>query len=455
MAYSLLFIEEKEHTLLDAARQAAWAAQGFSCRSTVAASVFDQPATLKDADLIVFVAGDETDSAPRFLSSLSLLPVRPPIIIIIPAIASQQVIAAVSRDADDFLLWRCGTDDELLARIRRMLPRCDLRPAARRLTESAALSKLVGQDPGFLSMLSKIPLLARTQGTVLVIGETGCGKELCARALHNLSPRRDYPFIPVDCGALPELLIENELFGHVKGAFTDAHRDQVGLLAMAERGTLFLDEVDSLSLSAQAKLLRFMEERVYRQLGADRFSSANVRIIAATNADLERLVREKRFRADLYFRVSALQLHVPPLRERRGDVELLARFFVARVCCEAGMRKTLTQSAIDVLSRAPWPGNVRQLFNVVQAAVLLREGPVVLPAHLNVSEPTASESDPPTSFTRAKAAAVASFERCYLEDLMRKHGGNVTHSAHAARKDRRAFGRLLKKHNIDRESFQG
>ena len=453
MAHSLLFIAEKESNFLDTLRHAGWAAEGFECRTGEASRILRQPAALKAADLVIFVAPEAPDTLTEFLSSLSVLPIRPPVLAILPEPSPSPLLATAARDADEFLVWRSGGEDELLARVKRMVSR-QVRPAARRLTETAALAKFVGRDPQFAAMLSRIPVLARIQGTVLVVGETGSGKELCARALHALSPRRDCPFIPVDCGALPELLVENELFGHVKGAFTDAHRDRAGLLAMAERGTLFLDEVDSLSLSAQAKLLRFMEERVYRQLGSDRFCSANVRIVAATNADLELLVREKRFRADLYFRVSALQLKVPPLRERRGDIELLARHFVSRIALESGLHKTLTRSAIDLLSRAPWPGNVRQLFNVIQSAVLLHEGPAVLPAHLDLDDLPDQPGEPAHSFTRAKAAALARFERSYLEDLLKKHGGNVTRSANAAGKDRRAFGRLLKKHNIKREAFQ-
>src|SRR5207247_1989977 len=172
--------------------------------------------------------------------------------------------------------------------------------------------------------------------------ETGTGKELCARAIHHLSSRRSFPFIPVDCAALPDHLFENEFFGHARGAFTDAHAEQKGLVAMAEGGTLFLDEIDALALTAQAKLLRFLEERAFKPLGADRFVKADVHVLAATNRSLEALIRNGQFRSDLYFRLNVLSLHLTPLRDRRGDIALLARHFVDACCVEGDLpRKSL------------------------------------------------------------------------------------------------------------------
>jgi DNA-binding NtrC family response regulator len=323
--------------------------------------------------------------------------------------------------------------------------------ASRRLTEKLALASLIGKDPVFLATVDKIPLVARAESPILIVGETGTWKDLCARAVHHFSRRRRSPFIPVDCGALPDHLLENELFGHVRGAFTDAHRDQMGLVAMAEGGTLFLDEVDSLALTAQAKLLRLLQERTYKPLGADRFTRADIRIIAATNVDLEELVRRKMFRADLYFRLNVLALTLPPLRERREDIALLAQRFVERLSAEERLvPKTLAPETIERLSRAPWPGNVRELCNVIQRALVFCQEPVIRPHHLAlaVEPPAACEST--GGFRDARTRALEAFECAYVVGLLRKHRGNVTRSAREARQDRRAFGRLIKKHRIDR-----
>jgi DNA-binding NtrC family response regulator len=301
-------------------------------------------------------------------------------------------------------------------------------------------------------MVEKIPLVARSNSPVLITGETGTGKELCARAIHYLSPRRDHPFIPVDCAALPDHLFENEVFGHARGAFTDAHRDQKGLVALAEGGTLFLDEIDSLSLGAQAKLLRFMQERTYKPLGSNRFLQARLDVVAATNHDLEAMVRAKQFRSDLFFRLSVLRLHMMPLRERRGDIALLARHFLEMACAQAGVaRKTLALATIGKLTNYDWPGNVRELYNVIQSAVVFSEGAQILPRH--IARPSGAMPDEPdrSSFRAARAGVLEEFERRYVEDLLRECDGNVTHAARLAKKDRRAFGRLIKRYNIQRE----
>ena len=322
-----------------------------------------------------------------------------------------------------------------------------------KLLEAHGLAKLVGADPAFRRTIEKIPIAARSGSPVLITGETGTGKELCARAIHHLSPRSSFPFIPVDCGALPDHLLENELFGHSRGAFTDARTDQKGLVALAEGGTLFIDEVDSLSLSGQAKLLRFLQEKTYRPLGADRFRHANVTVLAAVNQDPERLVAQHRLRSDLYFRLNVLRLYLPPLRERRDDIALLARHFVESLCAETNAgRKTLTPTAIRKLSHHDWPGNARELRNVIQRAVLFSEGSQILPGHVLTSDPLC---DPVADvagggFREARSQAVAAFERDYVEDALRKHGGNVTRAAREAGKDRRAFGRLVKKYRIER-----
>jgi two-component system response regulator GlrR len=303
-----------------------------------------EPTRLRDcaADLVVPVAVRDGPLALTLFRWLKEHPVRTPTLAILPGEPEAELLRAAAEAVDDFILWPVRTP-ELHQRLSRLLgpPARDPAEVRLQLLEEAGLANLVGRDPAFVEAIEKIPLIARSPGPVLITGETGTGKEVCARAIHHLGRRRSFPFIPVDCGAIPENLVENELFGHVRGAYTDARRDQRGLIAMAEGGTLFLDEVDSLSPAAQAKLLRFLQERTYRPLGAERFQQADLSVIAATNRDLRALVREGRLRQDLFFRLDVMRLHLPPLRERRGDVPILARHLVNVACAESGVpRKT-------------------------------------------------------------------------------------------------------------------
>jgi DNA-binding NtrC family response regulator len=319
-----------------------------------------------------------------------------------------------------------------------------------KLAQEAALAGLVGRDPVFLKTVAKIPVVARSPGPVLIVGETGTGKELCARAVHSLGPRSSYPFIPVDCATLPDHLFESEVFGHVSGAFTDARRDQKGLVALAEGGTLFLDEINSLSLPAQSKLLRFLQERTYRPLGASSFAKASLNVVAATNRDLETLVRNNQFRSDLFFRLNVFRLDMAPLRERREDIALLAHHFASAICAEHGMaRKTLALSTLRRLQQQDWPGNVRELYNTIQRALFFSSGPVILPSDISDGSDEAAE-DGFSPFRQARMRAIESFESRYVEDLMRQCDGNVSRAARLAQKDRRAFGRLVKRYHISR-----
>ena len=406
------------------------------------------------ADLVMPVIVPRSSEAMGFLNWMREHPIGTPTLAVLPNESGEDLVQSAAEAADDFVIFPVH-QAELRERLSRILgpePRTEASVHAK-LVEVIGLAKLVGTDPAFRRTIQKIPIAARSGSPVLITGETGTGKELCARAIHHLSPRNSLPFIPVDCGALPDHLMENELFGHSRGAFTDARSDQKGLVALAEGGTLFIDEVDSLSLSAQAKLLRFLQEKTYRPLGADRFRHANVRVLAAVNQDPERLVAQHRLRADLYFRLNVLRLYLPPLRERRHDVPLLARHFVDAVCAETNSgRKTLTPTAIRKLSQYNWPGNARELRNVIERAVLFSEGSQILPGHVLTSDPFCDRVADVAGgrFREARSQAVAAFEKDYVEDALRKHGGNVTRAAREAGKDRRAFGRLVKKYRIER-----
>lgn len=413
------------------------------------------PASASKADLLVSVAFEPKQQWVGFFAHLASRTLAP-VLAILRADASGELLAAAARMADDFILWGTDRVPELQQRIARLLgPAENTHTISENLTRSMTMAKMIGEDPRFLATVARIPIVARSDGVVLILGETGTGKELCARAVHHLSARRHLPFIPVDCAAIPDLLLENELFGHVRGAFTDAHRDQKGLVALAEGGTLFFDEIDSLALPLQAKLLRLIEERSYKPLGAERFVQANIRIISASNRPLHELVQLKQFRADLFFRLNVLELHLPPLRSRRGDIALLARHFAHQLATETSTPlKMLAPTTIDKLVRAPWPGNVRELFNVIQRAVVFCEGPLILPSHISAYDEPESPAAEGGGFRQAKERSVEAFERAYVEGLLRKHNGNITRAAREARKDRRAFARLIGKLRIDRLSVQ-
>ncbi len=253
----------------------------------------------------------------------------------------------------------------------------------------------------------------------------------------------------MDCGAVPDLLFENELFGHSRGAFTDAQTDQKGLVTLAQNGTLFIDEVDSLSAAAQGKVLRLLQENTYRPLGSEHFRSAHIRVIAATNNDLQGLVHHRQFRADFFFRINVLRAHLPALRDRRGDIAPLARHFVETVCQAANMaNKTLSPAAIQKLEHYNWPGNVRELCNSIQRAVLNAPGRQIAAAHVELISATQVAANIETYFRKAKVQAIEDFERDYVESMLQRHGGNITRAAREAGKDRRAFGRLAKKYGF-------
>jgi transcriptional regulator with PAS, ATPase and Fis domain len=312
--------------------------------------------------------------------------------------------------------------------------------------------ELLGQSPLFLAAVAILKRFARFDVPVLIEGETGTGKELAARAVHYQSPRRDRPFIPVNCGALPDTLVENEFFGHERGAFTDARDSARGLITLADGGTLFLDEIDALSAKGQVTLLRFLQDQRYRPLGAPSDRRADVRIIAATNRQLESLAAQGQFRLDLLFRIKVMFVELPPLRLRDGDATLLAEHFLD-VCARRFRepRKRLARSTIAWIDRYEWPGNVRELENTIMRQCLMTDAEVlVFPSDTGVPEPPESR----VSYAHAKARALAEFDRAFLRNSLLRAGGNVTRAANDVQKDRRAFGRLMKKYGISVRDFR-
>jgi len=403
------------------------------------------------ADLVVAVAVGQIDKALVFFRQLRVRPIGANTFAVLPAEANEDSIQATAEAVDDFVVLP-ARPEEFQYRVARLLGhrQRELESADDKLVQETGLAQLVGCDPVFLDPLRRIPAIARNDAPVLITGETGTGKEICARTIHHLGRRRDFPLIPVDCAGIPHQLFENELFGHARGAFTDAKGELRGLVAMAEGGTLFLDEIDALDLRAQAKLLRFLQEGMYKPLGADRFWKSNVRLIAATNQPIEILVRDGQFRSDLYYRLNVLRLELPPLRKRRGDIPILAIHFLSSLGSSAGQsHKTFSQAALIKLSSYDWPGNVRELRNVVQRACVYAEDSRILPSHITL--PTSHVVEPCGGrFHEARIQTIEAFERRYVEEMIRKHNGNVTHAALEAGKERRAFGRLIKKYGISR-----
>lgn len=328
---------------------------------------------------------------------------------------------------------------------------------SQRPARHARLAGLIGASPDFVRMLDRIPVLAKCDSSVLILGETGTGKELCAQALHYLSARAGHPWVAVNCGALPPDLVESELFGHVRGAFTHAHETRIGLVAQASGGTLFLDEIDSMLPLAQVKLLRFLQDKEFRAVGSSRPQHADVRVVAASNVNLGQLAAKGKFRADLYYRLNVLTLSLPSLRERTEDVLPLALHFMAHFAREFQRPVIrLSDAAHNAILAYGWPGNIRELQHAMERGVLLAPEQEVLVTDLGIaSEPAAAT--PPAggySFQVAKAKAVESFERDYIERLLARHGGNITHAADAADKDRRALFQLIRKHGIDSGKYR-
>jgi len=245
------------------------------------------------------------------------------------------------------------------------------------LTAKLGLQQLIGKSPAFTAEINKIPILAKSDISVLISGETGTGKEMVARAIHYLSERADKPFVPVNCGAIPVELLENELFGHDRGAFTGASGCRSGVIQEAEKGTLFLDEVDSLPLLAQVKLLRFLQDKEYRPLGSAKAMKGDVRIVAASNADLESAIAAGTLRRDLYYRLNVFPVHMPALRDRPGDIPILVDYFAARLAGRMGKRiRHIEKRTLDAMQQYSWPGNIRELQNIIERGIILAEGEV-------------------------------------------------------------------------------
>ena len=326
------------------------------------------------------------------------------------------------------------------------------------LEEKFKFDNIIGISPEIRKIFEMVENVAKSEANILITGESGTGKELVARSIHAHSERKTSPFVPVNCGAFPENLFEAEIFGYEKGAFTGANKRKIGLLEYANGGTFFMDEVCELPMPLQTKLLRAIQDKQIRRIGGNELIQVDVRIISATNENIEKALSQQKLREDLYYRLNVINIHLPPLRERKGDIRLLAEVFLKKFAEK--MHKDITGFAVDVLDyfeNYKWQGNVRELENVVERAVTLSKGKKItiaeLPAYL-FTETAAAISFDKVNFTDAKQIAVEEVEKKYLLHLLQKHNGNITKMAEDAGMTRRNIHRMLNNHNINTNDWR-
>jgi two-component system, NtrC family, response regulator GlrR len=406
-------------------------------------------------DVLFTVCPESLDETMALLKTAHRLAHNIPIIVVLESCEPEQVVELLENGAADFITAPLRAAEVLPRALRSIKTPDNTARTSRDLNGSQfGFKKVIGKSPVFLDQLRRIPMIAKCDANVLIAGETGTGKELYARAIHYGSSREGRPFMPVNCGAIPAELVENELFGHERGAFTSAATLQTGLIEEANGGTLFLDEIDCLPVFAQVKLLRFLQEKEYRPLGSAKIRRADVRIIAASNLNLEEAVANGKVRQDLYYRLNIISLILPPLRERPEDIPLLARHFLARYAGELDKQVSeFSSEAMQLLTVHHWPGNVRELEHVIERAVVMCEGPVLQPHDL-VTSTAAARNGEQQSLQEAKAKEIARFERDYIQGLLSACKGNITRAAQVAKKNRRAFWQLIQKHQIDVARFK-
>jgi len=383
---------------------------------------------------------------------------RPPVCILMTAYGSEELaVEAMKQGADDYIPKGRMQIEELEMRINRALRQRNLESENvalhQQLNQRYGLEHLVGESPAMREVFDIVRQVAPTRATVLLLGESGTGKEVLARAIHQLSPRARMPMVIVHCAALAPTLLESELFGHEKGAFTGAHERRIGRFEQAHGGTLFLDEIGEIDATLQIKLLRFLGERTFERVGSNKTLTADVRLIAATNKDLARMVREGKFREDLYFRLRVVEIRLPPLRERREDIPLLAHRFLREFAAENQKPvRDFTVDAMEALLKYSWPGNVRELRTAIEHAVVLCRGDRItlrdLPASVREAVVVPVPAPAPTALPTADLT-LKDAERELILRALRETGGNRSLAARKIGISRRTLYRKLKQYQIE------
>jgi two-component system response regulator PilR (NtrC family) len=377
-----------------------------------------------------------------------------PVIIITAYPSIDSAVKAMHKQAFDYVIKPFNLDE-----LKQLVQKALEQKRSISLSTTVYYSNIITRSPSMIRILENLPKIAATKANVLIMGESGTGKELIARAIHNLSPRKDKPFVTVNCGGIPETLLESELFGYKKGAFTGATSDRIGLFQSADKGTIFLDEIGELSPLLQVKLLRVVEEKSIKPLGSTQEIKIDVRIISATNRDLEKEVIEGRFREDLYFRLNVIPIRIPPLRERKEDIPILAEYFLRKYSKELGKDvRQISSLALSLLMEYDFPGNVRELENIIERSVALETNNVILPESLVISDfkrkKTKKEMEkfrptlPPEGIDLERT--LAEIEKEFLLQALKRAKGVKKEAASLLGLSFRAFRYKLKKYGLDK-----
>ena len=376
-----------------------------------------------------------------------------PVIVLADGLCQEDITALLKRGATDFVIPPLNVID-IASRVIRLIEHSrHKKSTTNALKKKLGLLRIVGNHPVFLEEINKIPQVARCDANVVITGETGTGKELFSRSIHYLSARSGMPFVPVNCGAIPKELVENELFGHAKGSYTGASSPHPGLIQEAKGGTLFLDEIDSLPLASQVKILRFLQEKEFRPIGSSRIQRADVRVIAAANVDLEQAMNDGLLRHDLFYRLNIISIKIPPLREHKNDIPLLAKHFLKKHAVAHNSNITgIEPDALRKLVLYEWPGNIRELENCIERAVIFSKHRLIQTSDIALPEAQSAAFFEP--FHVVKSRVIAKFEKDYIQSLLLANCGNITRAANTAQKNRRAFWELIRKHEIDVQRYK-
>jgi two-component system, NtrC family, response regulator HydG len=395
-----------------------------------------------------------------------------PVIIMTSYGSIEDAVDFLHRGAEDYLA-KPLTKEVFLHRLDRVLERVALTQEVRKLREASLAqaegSQIIGKSPAMIELVAKIPTIAQTEASIVIYGESGTGKEVVARSIHAASRRNDKPFVTVNCGSLPETLLESELFGYKRGAFTDAREDTPGLVDAANRGTLFLDEIGEIAPSVQVKLLRFLQLKEYKPLGSNKTKIADVRIVAATNRDLKREVAKGSFREDLYYRLNIIPIEIPQLRDRVGDVALLATHFLEKF--NRRFNREVVVRSPEVFRRLEaydWPGNVRELENKMEQLVVMAVDGVIQPGDVQLGEVEPATNGREShdrriswtpgealgSYNDEKKAVLDRFERAYLSSLLAEEKGHISRVAERAGLHRKNLWQLMKRHELNAEAYK-